>query len=145
MKRLITTVAACFCVAYVVVAQRVGEQYPLSPLTMWDSDLREGGRVVARSARGLEEVTDFTAWDCPAPLDFSFERTDPPCAGRGTHVEFDRVAEHYIRSHAASLPAAEEVSVVRRVFTQEQRGRPLIESTCELARCRAARRDQHGR
>lgn len=139
MTRLAKAVAACFCIGYVVVAQRVGEQWPISRLSMWDADLREGGRIVARSSRGLEEISDFRAWECPTAVDFSPDRTEPECAGKGAHVEFDRRAEHWIRAHTTALPAGEEVTVVRRFFVRNGQGMPLVPSICELAKCRAVR------
>jgi hypothetical protein len=127
-------------VAYVVVGQRFGEQFPFSPLRMFaENRAATVGRIVVRKQDGgLAEVDDFDAWACAGPL--AFVSPASPCA-EGLHRERDQKAADYIAAHAGAPSArGEQVVVVRRVFAFDRPGGPVQERTCELVACTAVPR-----
>jgi hypothetical protein len=126
-------------VAYVVVGERFGEQFPFSPLRMFaENRAATAGRVVVRRADGsLAEVTDFDRWACAGPLAFASPAS--PCA-EGLHRERDQKAEDHILAHPGAPNEGEPVVVERLVFAFDRPDGALATRSCDLCLCTAVPR-----
>lgn len=122
---------------YAVTSRVVGDVYPFSTFPMYAGHrMTTASRVAVRDAKGtLCEVTDFTAFSCPSPVDVGYGAC--PGVEPFYYIPYiDRDASTYVTSHAGQ--ADEEVSLVRHIWRFGEAG--IREEDCVLQRCRARRR-----
>lgn len=142
MKRLHARAAlvATILIGIVVASRRLGENYPIGPISMFSGGLRVASRIGARTEDGrICELSAFEAWQCPEPIDFR-SAANPQCTSGAEHLENDRKAEMAVRSRTSGEPGGAPVEVVRRSFMATKPGGVILVDDCVLRSCTARER-----
>jgi hypothetical protein len=114
----------------------LGENYPMSPLSMFSAGLEGASRIVAKLDDGSAcELGDFERFHCEGTVEFTAS-AQPQCS-RIDHPENDRKAGDLVRARLGDVgEGGIPVAIVRRIFDVPNDG-PYLVRDCVMIKCTA--------